>query len=205
MTQRFHLRVRQEGAVLLTTVVLLVLFTLIAIAIFKGSLTSVRTIGNMQTRAEAIAASNDTIDRLLSNLDFTDPTKHEALVSTMYSYDANGDDIPEFNVTFPPVTQAGVTRAGPRCSRIEPLSSAVLNPNNPEDVNCMGSDVMAQAGYGITTDSGGTSIISQGMSLCANTEWSIAVRASDPITNTVVDVVQGVGVRVLTASVDSCD
>jgi len=199
-------RARQKGSILLVAIIFLVFFTLVAISIFKGSLTSVQSIGNMQWRAESIAASNDAIDRILSKADAfqTPDTFTQKVIAAPYAYDVNGDGVNDIDVTFPVVTFDGISRAGPRCMRIEPIPTSNLDPGKPEDVNCMGSS--GSSGGLVQNDGGGSvEFIAPSMSLCANSEWSVAVRATDRVTNTTVDVVQGVGLRVLTTTVNSCN
>jgi len=198
-------RSMQEGSILLVAVIFLVFFTLVAMSIFKGSLTSVKSIGNMQWRAESISAANDAIDRILSSKDaFTDPKTFTTTVNaTPYAYDANGDGVNDVYVTLPVVDVDGVKRAGPRCARIQPIATKDLDPANPEDVNCMSS--AGSVGGLVQETASGVEFVAPSISLCANTEWSVTVHAEDKVTNTNVDVVQGVGVRVLTTSVDKCD
>lgn len=196
-------RARQTGSILLVAIVFIVFFTLIAISIFKGSLTSVQSIGNMQWRAESIWCANDAIDRLLSTATcFQNPA---SCVANTYSCDANGDKVNDISVTLPAVqiSPADTAKAGPRCIRLEPIPTTSLDPGNPEDVNCMGSS----AGAGGLVQEQGTSVefVSPGVSLCSNSEWSTTVRATDRSTNATVDIVQGVGVRILTTSVADCN
>jgi hypothetical protein len=49
----------------------------------------------------------------------------------------------------------------------------------------------------------GTFAFAAGQSICANTEWVIPVRAADPVTNTSVDVFQGVGVRTFVSDAEN--
>jgi len=198
---------RQRGSVLLVTMILLLVFAVMVAASFRGSLTSAQAIGNMQWRNEAITAANDAIDSLLSSADFaTNAANVTAQVNgTPFRLDANGDGVNDISVSFPPVEIDGVTRAGPRCLRAEPIPTASLDPDVPADVGCFGSSGGGSSGLGQETSAGGIGTVTQSPSLCSNTEWSITVRATDPVTNTSVDVVQGVGVRVPTTAVPACN
>lgn len=197
----------QRGSTLLVVMIFLLIFGIMTAAAFRGSLTSVQAIGNMQWRDEAITAANDAIDRLLSTADFATKTAvvTEAVNAAPFPLDANGDGVTDVRVSFPVVTRDGVARAGPRCVRAEPIPPAELNPSLPADLGCFGSSSSGSPGLGIGTTGGGTSTVAQSPSLCSNTEWSITVRAVDTVTNTSVDVVQGVGVRVPTTAVPTCD
>jgi hypothetical protein len=123
-----------------------------------------------------------------------------------FQMDANGDGVNDIAVSFPAVPRdVGPPRPGPRCRRAEPIPAKDLDPALPADVGCFGSSSAGSPGVGIGTAGGGTSTVLQSPSLCSNTEWTIQVRAVDAVTNTSVDVVQGVGVRVPTTAVPTCD
>ena len=197
----------QRGSVLLMTMILLLVFGIMAAATFRGSLTSVQAIGNMQWRNEAITAANDAIDRLLSTADFAN---NAAVVTSQvnaapFQVDINGDGVNDIATSLPVVTIDGIARAGPRCLRAAPIPSNKLDPSLAADIGCFGSSTSSSSGLGQATASGGTSTVTQAPSLCSNTEWSITVRAVDAVTNTSVDVVQGVGVRVPTTAVPVCN
>jgi hypothetical protein len=197
----------QRGSVLLVAMVILLTAAILAAAAFRGSLTSTRAIGNMQFRNEAITAANDAIDRLLSTADFATNT---AVVTGQvndapFQVDINGDGVNDIQTSFPVVTLDGVDRAGPRCLRAEAIPSKDLDPSKPEDLGCFSTSGSGSSGLGIAIAGGGVGTVQQSPSLCSNTEWSITVRATDAVTNTSVDVVQGVGVRVPTTSVPVCN
>lgn len=197
----------QHGSTLLVVMIFLLIFGLMAAAAFRGSLTSAQAIGNMQWRNETVTAANDAIDRILSTADFATNT---AVVTAQvnaapFQVDINGDGVNDIAVSLPVVTLDGVARAGPRCLRAEAIPAKDLDPALPADLGCFGSSSASSSGLGIATASGGTGTVASSPSLCSNTEWSIRVRAVDAVTNTTVDVVQGVGVRVPTTAVPVCD
>ncbi|MFP5398254.1 MAG: hypothetical protein ACLGIT_07980 [Gammaproteobacteria bacterium] len=197
----------QRGSTLLVAMIFLLIFAVMAAAAFRQSLTSVQAIGNMQWRNEAVAAANDAIDRLLSTADFATNTAvvTQQVNAAPFQVDINGDDVNDISVSFPVVALDGVNKAGPRCLRAEPVKSAELDADLPADAGCFGSTASTTSGLGIETTSGGTGNVKSTPSLCANTEWTMTVRAVDVVTNTSVDVVQGVGVRVPTTSVSTCN
>ena len=197
----------QRGSVLLVTMIMMLIFAIMAAATFRGSLTSVQAIGNMQWRTEAIDAANDAIDRLLSTAAFATNT---AIVTGQvnaapFRVDINGDGVNDIATDFPVVTIDGVARAGPRCLRAAPIPTTDLDPSLASDIGCFGSSTITSSGLGQATAGGGTGTVTAGPSLCSNTEWSITVRSVDAVTNTRVDVVQGVGVRVPTTAVPTCN
>lgn len=199
----------QRGSVLLVAMILLLVFAVMAAATFRGSLTSAQAIGNMQWRSEAVTAANDAIDRLLSSADFATSTATvtTAVNAAPFQVDINGDGVNDIAVSLPVVTLDGVSRAGPRCLNAEPIPSISLDPTLPQDVGCFNSSNNQSSGMGQEAGAGGvgTATMTPSPSLCSNTTWSITVRAVDGVTNTSVDIVQGVGVRVPTTDVPTCN
>lgn len=202
------MRVQQRGATLIVSLVFLLVFLVMALSIFRGALTSAQAIGNMQWRNEAISAANETIDLLLSEARVATDTANltQQVNATPFGYDLNGDNVADIRVSFPPVTievnGAPSTRAGPRCLRIRPIPPSELSPSRPQDAGCFAS---SSAGGVAIASGGGATPATGSPSLCANTEWSMTVQATDPSTSTSVDVVQGFSVRVPTVSVPTCD
>jgi hypothetical protein len=200
-------RRRQRGSVLLVAMVMLLTAAIIAAAAFRGSITSAQAIGNMQWRNEAIAAANDAIDRLLSTADFATnaAATTTAVNAAPFQVDINGDGVNDIATSLPVVTVDGVAKAGPRCLRAEPIPTKDLDPTLASDRGCFGTSSSGSSGLGLDLGGGATGTVTQSPSLCSNTEWSITVRATDTVTNTNVDIVQGVGVRVPTTAVPICD
>lgn len=211
MTPKRSHQSRQEGSVLLVAVIFLLLFTVMAMSVYRSSVSSVQALGNMQWRAESINAANDAIDRLLSDPNtFTNAaTIGATLNATPITLDVNGDGNPDIRVKFKDNT-------GPECKRAVPIPNTELDVDAPEDIACMSSGAANNTGLGVTASSTtgtgtsavtsySTSGIAQLASSCANVEWSMKLEAEDAVTNTKVDVVQGVGVRVPLTSVTGCD
>ncbi len=198
----------QRGSVLLVAMIMLLTIAMLAAAALRGSLSSAQAIGNMQWRSESVAAANDAIDRLLSSADFATKTDvvTAAVNSSPFQVDINGDTVNDIEVNFPAVTLDGVTRAGPRCLRTTPIPSTALNVEREADKPCYNGSSSDTAGLGVAdAGSGGTLAMLPPPSLCSNTEWSVRVRATDAVTRTQVDIVQGVGIRIATAvASDTC-
>jgi hypothetical protein len=197
---------RERGSALVVSLIFLLIFLIMALAVYRGSLTSAQVIGNMQWRNEAIASANVAIDSLLSSARIATEADDVTLeVNTApFQYDANADGKTDVTVNFPPVTLDGLTRPGPRCLRAAPVPVAKLDPDKEEDAGCF---VSSSAGGLAVEGAGGTSAISgsSAVSLCSNSEWTMTVRATDPTTNTNVDVVQGFAVRVPTVAIPVCN
>lgn len=198
----------QRGSVLLVAMVMLLTAAILAAAAFRGSMTSTQVIGNMQWRNEAIAAANDAIDSLLSTADFANNALAvtTAVNAAPFKVDINGDGVNDISTRLPDVTMDGLIRAGPRCLRAEPIPAKDLDPGKPADLGCFGTGAAGSSGLGTQVGVGGPiGTVTQSPSLCSNTEWSITVQATDVVTNTSVTVVQGVGVRVPTTAVPTCN
>lgn len=197
---------RERGSALVVSLIFLLIFLIMALAVYRGSLTSAQVIGNMQWRNEAIASANVAIDSLLSSARIATEADDVTLEvnTTPFKYDANADGKTDVTVNFPPVTLDGLTRPGPRCLRAAPVPVAKLDPDKEEDAGCF---VSSSAGGLAVEGAGGTSAISgsSAVSLCSNSEWTMTVRATDPTTNTSVDVVQGFAVRVPTVAIPVCN
>ena len=128
--------------------IFLLIFAIMAAAAFRGSLTSVQAIGNMQWRSEAIAAANDAIDRLLSTAAFaTDAAliDRSRSMPAPFQVDINGDGVNDIATSLPVVTVDGVAKAGPRCLRAEPIPTKDLDPTLAADMGCFGSSSSASS------------------------------------------------------------
>jgi hypothetical protein len=194
----------QRGITLLVALIFLLVFALMAAAALNSTLTSGQAIGNMQWRNEAIAAANDAIDQVLSTTDFATNTNNftAQVNATPYQVDINGDGVSDILVNFPAVSfDNGPAVAGPQCLRFRSIPLTALSPTAPNDIGCFGSSSAENSGLGNVADPNdptntSTLAFAAGQSICANTEWAIPVRATDAVTNTSVDVMQGAGVRV---------
>lgn len=195
----------QQGATLLVALIFLLIFAVMAASALSGSMTSARSIGNSQWRNEAVNAANDAIDRLLSSVEFAERATivTSRINAAPLETDVNGDGNPDVRVTFPPVTIAGATTQGPSCLRARPVPETSLDPKNPQDTVCFGGSDPNATGVGMADAAGGGSSASVPPGTCSNTEWTITVRAEDEVTNTRVDVTQGVGVRVMRPTAES--
>jgi zona occludens toxin (predicted ATPase) len=161
----------ERGSVLLVTMVFLLLFAIVAASIFRGSQTSVQAVANMQWRNDAINAANVTANNILSSTVFI--TNPGALTAQIDTYDFNADGTNDVQVTI----------GAPVCHRVVKVDPASLNVNVPQDAACLNSENVL----------GGT--------FCADTEWSIALQATDTQSAASVQIEQGIAVRVLDSSV----
>lgn len=66
-------RARQGGAVLVISLIMLILITMFVVTAYKFSSTNLKSVNNMQTRAEAIAAANKAMEQVIGSWDFSTP------------------------------------------------------------------------------------------------------------------------------------
>jgi hypothetical protein len=171
---------QQQGSVLLVTMVFLLLFAIVATAVFRGSQTSVLAVGNMQWRTEAINATNEVVANILSDYDgFIHPALTKGMTgpgapNAVFSSDVNGDGKTDINVNVD----------GVKCHYEAEVKPEDLDPDRPEDVVCMNSANMAATTF------------------CSEVQFAIELTATDPVSEANVQIEQGVGVRV--TGVDVC-
>lgn len=176
---------RQHGSVLLVTMVFLLLFAVVATAVFRGSQTSVQAVGNMQWRTEAINVSNEMMANILSDYEgFIKPVLTGGLQAlstekTTLTADVNGDNKPDITVKVTDV----------KCSYVAPVKWEDLDAEKAEDLQCFGS----------SNNQMGTA-----PSLCSEVQFSVEAQATDPVSAADVRIEQGVGVRVSSVA-DVCN
>lgn len=90
---RSNLR-RQQGATLIVGLIMLAVITLLVSSAFNLSTTNLKAVGNMQRKAEAVAAANKAIEQVISS-PFTDvPTNDQINV------DINNDGTNDYTVAI---------------------------------------------------------------------------------------------------------
>jgi Tfp pilus assembly protein PilX len=189
---------RQAGATLLVTLIMLIMLTLFAISAMNTSTTNLQVVGNMQMRNEALAATQQTIERAISTTAFVDtPTNAIAGpcggVPNTICTDLNGDGVADLTTTLNPP---------PSCSqgRVVKVTELQISGPTSEDVAC--TQAQQQGTFAVAGAS------SAGDSLCGQTVWDIsAVTLATGKTAATSDVrfgaTQGVGVRVKALDVAS--
>jgi hypothetical protein len=169
----------EQGVVLLVTMVFLLLFAIVAAAVFRGSQTSIQAVGNMQWRAEAVNASNEAVASILSDYKgFILPalTRMNAAgrpIGTFFS-DVNGDGKADILVNVDAV----------ECNYVIEVKPDDLDPDKPEDLACMNSSNLGSTSF------------------CSEVQFFVTLTATDSVSAANVQMEQGVGVRV--SSVELC-
>jgi Tfp pilus assembly protein PilX len=84
---------KQRGATLLVGLVMLVVLTLLVVSAIRVSSTNLKVVGNMQVKSEAVAAAQQAIEGILSDVtNFYTPTLRTTTV------DINNDSIADYTV-----------------------------------------------------------------------------------------------------------
>lgn len=206
-------KTKQGGATLFIAMIFLLIFGAMAAASLSVAFGSTQAIANMQWRNESLGAANAVISKILSGTRFTTDTTFATSVNNAtgstklldltgsgslnrLSFDVNGDSIDDIVVSMPSITFDGTAKAGPRCIKYSTVPVSSLNTAVAADLGCFGTANSDSSGYSTETSSGSYDINVGAKSICANTEWIIPVRATDAVTKTTVDVMQGSSVRV---------
>jgi Tfp pilus assembly protein PilX len=173
---------RQRGMTLLVALIMLVLMTLFALSSFNLGKSSLQAVGNAQSRNQAAAAAQGTLEEAISATWFS-TTPANALVApcggtaNTRCFDVNGDGVNDVTVRLSPV---------PACLASRIVKNATLNLATSIDAGCA-------TGVSQTFGVMGTA---SGDSLCADTMWELTATAADNITQASATVVQGVTLRV---------
>jgi Tfp pilus assembly protein PilX len=171
----------QRGATLFVGLIMLVVLSLFLVSSLNTSTTNLKAVGNMQTRSEALAAAQETIETVISTPTFISnpanavPAPCGALNTTCT--DLTGDGVPEFTTTLTPQ---------PACLTARPVKNAELVLTNTEDLGCAAGQ---QQQFGVA---GAVS----GDSLCATALWEIKARTVGASSAATTTVTQGVTVRI---------
>jgi Tfp pilus assembly protein PilX len=180
---------RQRGVTLVVALVMLVVITMLAMTTFNLGKSSIQVVGNMQSRDEGISAARQVIDEALSNRLFfesPDNTLNQPCSGpNSRCFDFNGDG--KIDVTT-------VLTPSPACVKHRTIKVKELDyDKSEEDRNCSVGESGDPSVQGADTNN----------SLCANSTWELTAVSTDAVTETRVDVVQGVNVRVSTDDVET--
>ena len=171
---------RQQGAALIVTLIMLALITMLAVTAFRLGKSDLQIAGNMQRRKEALSAVQQAIEQVISSTQFT-ATPTDALptpcggVPNTVCVDMNGDGVVDENV-----------RVVLACVAIQPIPNSALDPTIPNDAGCLVG----------ASQNGGVVGAPNNNSLCSNSVWDTQATATDAVTNASYVINQGVAVRV---------
>ena len=180
----------QRGATLIVALIMLVLLTLFALSSFSTANTNLKVVGNMQQKTEALHATQQAIETVISTpLFITNPANAVAApcgAANTLCTDVTGDGVADFTTNLVgPDYPTGPHQ--PTCVTVRVIKNQDLVLTNAEDLGCAAAQQSGAAGIaGALT----------GDSLCANTVWEIRARTTSSSSAASVIVTQGVGVRV---------
>lgn len=182
------LRKRHRGSSLFVGLILLLLLTLMTVAAFNVSRTSIDVVSNMQQKDAAVAAANDAIQEALSTTRlFQSPATiflTPCTVANTRCFDVNGDGKNDIKVTLTPT---------PSCIVAQTIKNNNIDVTNSQSAGCI---VGSQQNFGIVG-------ADTGDSLCADSVWEVNAQAVDLATDAKTTVTEGVAVRVSTADISS--
>jgi Tfp pilus assembly protein PilX len=172
---------QQRGATLAIALIMLVVITLLAVSSLGTTNMNLKVVGNMQSRGEALHATQQAIETVISSPQFianpTNAVLNPCGTANTLCTDLTGDGIPEYTTRLNPA---------PSCVSVKAIKVSELNLSNAEDLGCAAGQVQQ---FGVTG-------VASGDSLCANTAWDITAETSGTVNRTRVTVTQGVAVRV---------
>jgi hypothetical protein len=159
---------RQNGATLIVGLIMLVLLTLMAITSFNLGKSNLQIVGNMQFRNETVRAAEEAVEAAIS-------TPGSVTIASASSVDINADGTPDVNITITPTLQQAYVK-----------KNSALDLNDPGQLGCTLGQAQAFGVVGAAT----------GNSLCAATLYDLKVVATEGVTNTSVELHQGVSIQV---------
>ena len=172
---------KQDGATLVIALIMLVVITLLAVSSLSTTNMNLKVVGNMQSRGEALHATQQAIETVISTPQFIANPANALLnpcgTSNTLCTDLNGDGTPDYTTRLNPA---------PSCVTVKAIKASELNLSNAEDLGCSAGQAQQ---FGVA---GAPS----GESLCANTAWDITAETNATVSRTRVTVTQGVVVRI---------
>ncbi len=172
---------RQGGATLLVALIMLTVLMMFVVSTLNTSTTNLKVVGNMQSQSEALAASQEAIETVISTTQFISTPSNAVptpcgTANTLCT-DVTGDGVPEYTTTMTPQ---------PTCVTVTPIKNSQLVLTNAEDLGCSAGQQQQFGVAGAVT----------GDSLCSNTVWEINAQTVGSATGASVWLSQGIGVRV---------
>jgi hypothetical protein len=172
---------RQRGATLAIALIMLVVITLLAVSSLSTTSMNLKVVGNMQSRGEALHATQQAIETVISSPQFIATPANAVLnpcgTANTLCTDLTGNGAPDYTTRLNP---------SPSCVSVNAIKVSELNLANAEDLGCAAGQAQQ---FGVAG-------IASGDSLCANTAWDVTAETSATVSRTRVTVTQGVAVRI---------
>jgi len=176
----------QAGATLVIGMIMLVLMTLLAVTSFTLGRGEYQIISNMQYRSEAESAANQTLEQVVSNLNFANNPANvfpsPCAGANTLCIDTTGDGVSDVTVSI----GSRADPAKPTCIVARMIKNSTLDLSNNNDLGCAAGASQSFGVAGATT----------GDSLCAQSVWDVQAQAVDQVTNAKATVIEGLSVRV---------
>jgi Tfp pilus assembly protein PilX len=115
MTKQFSSPHAERGAILVVGLIMLMLITVMVTLAFKFSTSNLKSVGNMQSRNEAIASANKAVEQVVESWDFATPPSADQI-----SVDIDNDGKVDYVVNI----------ATPICVKATPTASAADAPSD---------------------------------------------------------------------------
>lgn len=157
---------KQQGATLITALIMLIALTLLVVSGILTSNTNLRIAGNMQVQEEGVAAAQQAVEKVM-NASFA-----ATAATVTYSIDIDNNGSTDYLATVVPT-----------CTASKPLTYKDLDSNNVADKSCTPSAVAGGSGSLIVSASG--VVASNTPTWCSAQQWDL--------TSTVVDTTTGSG------------
>ena len=172
---------KQRGTTLVIALIMLVVVSLLAVSSLGTTNMSLKVVGNMQARGEALQASQQAIETVISTPLFianpADAVLNPCGTANTLCTDLNGDGTPDYTTRLNPA---------PSCISVKAIKASELNLAVAEDLGCAAGQAQQFGVIGVTS----------GNSLCANAAWEITAESSATNSRTRVTVTQGVALRI---------
>ena len=166
---------RQRGATLVIGLVMLVVLTLLVLSAIRSSNVNMRIAGNMQMQEETSAAAVQATEQVISN-NFT-----IAPASQVIAIDINNNGTTDYTANV----------SAPSCTASLAVTNNNLDPDNPDDSNCISSGTYTPGAF-----VSGVSPTSTAQSWCYIQQWEVQAQVTDDRTGATATSVQGVSMRV---------
>ncbi|WP_342616221.1 pilus assembly PilX N-terminal domain-containing protein [Rhodoferax sp. GW822-FHT02A01] len=177
---------KQTGITLVVGLIMLIIMSLLAIAVYHMSSSQTLVVSNAQHTNEAKDAAQAAIETVINSGAFAAST---STAPTVVNVDMTGSGNSPIKVTV----------AKPICLETVPIPAATVNAAYLSDIKANNTVDSAWAGCLQNppgSGSSGVSGVNVGLSTCDNSIWDVTAEAQDAATGTDVTISQGVGVLI---------
>jgi len=171
----FQKKHKQQGATLLVGMIMMVVLTLLVVFAIRSSNTNLRIAGNMQAQAEASAATQQVLEKVIEQIKATEDL---SLMAAQLIPVSVGNAT--YTVAVSPMN---------KCLMDIPVLNSALNPAVANDLACYESPDQDKA----IKDDGS---LTTKPSACKTQQWDIKAGVTDGTSGTKVTHVQGISIRV---------